>query len=101
MTKIEPVNWVIEDKDGAQKVYHRNLIKLASSRTDPEFNIQHKPYVLADKGASDIIQLRVNIPKPSDPVANEIQHSQTLTSSWTDRVSVRVGWVWYLLTIAM
>ena len=46
--KIGPVNWVVENKNGAQKVYHRNLIKLAGSRTEPEFIIQHKPYVLAD-----------------------------------------------------
>ena len=70
--KIGPVNWVVENKNGAQKVYHRNLIKLAGSRTEPEFIIQHKPYVLADKGASNIIQPRINIPTTSDPGVNSI-----------------------------
>ena len=81
--KIGPVNWVVENKNGAQKVYHRNLIKLAGSRTEPEFIIQHKPYVLADKRASNIIQPRINIPTTSDPGVNtnEVQHSQTLSST--------------------
>ena len=46
--KFGPVNWVVENREKIQKVYHQDLIKLAGTSTEPDFMVSHKPYVLKD-----------------------------------------------------
>ena len=44
--RIGPVNWVVANKDGMQKVYHQDLLKYSGVRSEPEFTVEHKPYCL-------------------------------------------------------
>ena len=44
--RIGPVNWVVANKDGMQKVYHQDLLKYLGVRSEPEFTVEHKHYCL-------------------------------------------------------
>ena len=43
--RIGPVNWVVANKDGMQKVYHQDLLKYSVVLSEPEFTVEHKPYM--------------------------------------------------------
>ena len=64
---IGPVNWVVSNSTGVEKVVHRNLIKRAGTKRDSDEVIRYDGYKLHTQQQDNLI----NIPIPSEPVMTD------------------------------
>ena len=64
---IGPVNWVVSNSTGVEKVVHMNLIKRAGTKRDSDEVIRYDGYKLHTQQQDNFI----NIPIPSEPVMTD------------------------------
>ena len=76
MKQVGPVNWVVENKKGVQKVYHQNLLKPAGSRKEPEFSVEHSPYSLKNAGNVHPHNHRINVHVSPEPSGSLVEHTR-------------------------
>ena len=77
VAKVGPVNYGIQDSSGRQKIYHRNMLRLAGERREASFVPDHRAETIAtstDTPMSVQVPWRVNTSMPT--LADAVNHQE-------------------------
>ena len=81
--KVRPVNYAIENSRGVQKVYHRNILRVAGKNLEADFSI--KPH-RSDTNRQATLALQPIIVRHIEPATNTnlgVRHLDRLPSGVT------------------
>ncbi len=66
--KIGPVNWVVQNRKGSEKVYHQDLIKKSGTKLEPTFLPSHPPFSVQPAQNKQAPKLSISVDMPPQRV---------------------------------